>query len=148
MRPLVFWSATTHTHYPRCAHSFIVLVACLNVFTCGTEDSNSSVTRVPLTLLIAVSSSPRNKDLSVSFRSGPTDDKIRGTKSRSISTPEKSNLIIGTYASGTALSSSISSGEERSRRVGSKYLKKSTLSTCFGATIRVSISEPGDVDGR
>jgi len=95
-------------------------------------------------LLICASSSPRIKDFgkrsrSLSIRDKPGSD----TNRRSMLTPRRVILKMGTAAVGTGVNSVISDAGVISWKGAGNWSKKSIRLTCFGATTSVSISEPG-----
>ena len=63
---------------------------------------------------------------------------------RSMLIPEYSNLMIGTKASGTGVISSIAPGGDIFSSTEGNVEKKSSKVTSFGATTRVSMSDPID----
>ena len=73
------------------------------------------------------------------------DGSNKRAKIRSILIPENSNLMIGTNASGTGVIFSIAPGGDIRSRIGGKSEKKSSIMTCLGATIKVSISDPTNI---
>ena len=96
---------------------------------------------MPLMLRRSVSSKPLRCDSSFKSMSSGMELVLRLTNIRSISTLAHFSLMMGVCASGTGVSSFGTSEDFFLSKSGNNS-KKSSLVTCFGATRRVSISEP------
>ena len=89
----------------------------------------------------SVSSKPLKCDSSFKSMSSGMELVLRLTNMRSMSTLAHFNLMMGVCASGTGVSSFGTSEDFFLSKSGNNS-KKSSLVTCFGATRRVSMSEP------
>lgn len=123
------------------AHNLIALSAIRKFVGLGTRPRSSSVSRTPFRPRRLGSSHPLSKSLLSKLISLGTEYTLSSLENnKSIDMDWSLNFIIGIKASGTGEISS-AGGFNSCNKPGTCW-KKSSLVTSFGATSRVSISEP------